>query len=278
MIVWLDRKQRYRADVGIEQDVLRAGEYAAVLSIDEAMARAEAEARRILGDAHSHAASIRESAMAEAAATDAAAQARWEAAAAEGYAAGLRKAHDDANAVMLHEARDAYTAMASAQARLAHLVMAAVERIVCESDRDALFARVTLRLQRLIDEASFVTLTVHPDDVARAREALGLLRDTVGRHAALDVVSDANAPVGSCRCEWDNGVFVTSLDEEMASLRRLLERERMVAPDPAPAYDVEQHAAQHPDLNDAPIEGTIEDTIEGTIEDYAPQPAYGAAA
>lgn len=230
MIVWLDRKHRYPTGVGIEADVLRADEYAAVLSIDDALARAEAQARAIVGDAHSQAASIRHAATEDAHATDAAAQARWEAAAAEGYEAGLQRALDEANAVMLREANDAYTAMASAQARLAHLVMAAVERVVCESDRDALFARVTLRLQRLIDEASFVVLTVHPDDVARAREALSLLRDTVGRQAALDVVPDASTPAGSCRCEWDNGVFVTSLEEEMASLRRLLERELMAVP------------------------------------------------
>ncbi|CAG9166904.1 type III secretion system stator protein SctL [Cupriavidus pampae] len=251
MIVWLDRKQRYRERVGVQGDVLRADEYAAVLSIDDALARAETEARQIVGDAHAQAAAIRQAAIAHAEATDAAAQARWEAAAAQGYEEGLRRAHDEANAVMLHETYDAYATMASAQARLAHLVMAAVERVVCESDRDALFARVTLRLQRLIDEASFVTLTVHPDDVARAREALGLLRDTVGRNAAFDVVPDAAAPAGSCRCEWDNGVFVTSLDEEMASLQRLLERELMASPAPTSfeSADEGQYASANIDEN-----------------------------
>lgn len=225
MILWLDRSHRYAPRVGVDADILRADDFAKVLEVDAVLARAQEEAARIVAEAQAHADAIQAEAREAAAASAASAEERYQASGRLGYAAGLRRALDTAHDTMQYRVREEREAARRSRARLAGIVMKAVEQVVLETDRDALFARISVTLQRLIDNESYLSLTVHPDDAARARRMLTDAAAKAGWLGGFEVVADPAAQDGSCVCEWDYGILVTGLDAQLAAIRRALSQD-----------------------------------------------------
>ncbi|WP_347556987.1 type III secretion system stator protein SctL [Robbsia sp. KACC 23696] len=222
MILWLNQGERYPAHLGVDGDVLRADEHAALLDADATLVRAQRTATEIVAAAREEADALLAAAREAAAQSAARAEERYAASGKLGYAAGLRRALDEAHTTMQVKVWDARQAAVQAQRRLAGVVMKAVEQIVYETNRDALFARIGLTLQRLIDSESYLTLRVHGDDAARARVALQQAAESAGWRGGFDVIVDADAALGSCVCEWDYGVLVTGLDTQLGAIRRAL--------------------------------------------------------
>jgi len=222
MILWLNQGERYPAHLGVEGEVLRAGEYAALLDADATLARAHASANEIVAAGREAAESLLRAARDAADECVRQAEERYAASGRLGYAAGLRRALDEAHMAMQVQVYEARHAAVLSQQRLAGVVMKAVEQIVLETNRNALFARIGLTLQRLIDSESYVTLRVHADDAVRARVALQQAAERAGWHGGFDVIAQAEAALGSCVCEWDYGVLVTGLDNQLAAIRRAL--------------------------------------------------------
>lgn len=222
MILWLNQGERYPAHLGVEGEVLRAADFAALLDADATMARAHAAASEIVAAAREEADALRQAAREAADQSAARAEERFAASGRLGYAAGMRRALDEAHGAMQLQVFKARQSAVLSQRRLAGVVMKAVEQIVLETNRDALFARIGLTLQRLIDTESYLTLRVHADDVRRARIALQQAAESAGWRGGFDVIVEADAALGSCVCEWDFGVLVTGLDSQLAAIRRAL--------------------------------------------------------
>lgn len=222
MILWLNQGERYPDHLGVEGDVLRADEYAALLDADATLTRASASANAMIAAAQNAADAILQAAQDAAEARIRQAEERYVASGRLGYAAGSRRALEEAHGAMQLQVYDTRQAAVLSQRRLAGVVMKAVEQIVFETNRNALFARIGLTLQRLIDSESYVTLRVHADDAVRARSALQQAAERAGWHGGFDVVVEADAALGSCVCEWDYGVLVTGLDKQLAAIRNVL--------------------------------------------------------
>ncbi|MCY0387068.1 type III secretion system stator protein SctL [Robbsia sp. Bb-Pol-6] len=244
MILWLNRSQHDVPRVGVDADVLRADEFAAVLDIDAALVRAQDEAARIVAEARERADAIHEEALAAAQASAASAQERYIASGKLGYAAGLRRALESAHETMQYRVREEREAARRTRARLAGIVMKAVEQVVLETDRDALFERIGVTLQRLIDSESYLSLTVHPGDAARARRMLAEASTKAGWIGGFDVIADAAARDGSCVCEWDYGILVTGLDAQLAAIRRALFQNVDTAPEAGEDANVDDAAPE----------------------------------
>lgn len=222
MILWLNQGERYPAHLGVEGDVLRAGDYAALLDADATLARAHTSAKAIVAAAQEAADALLHAAQNAADESTLRAEERYAASGRLGYAAGLRRALDEAHRSMQLQVHDARRVAIQSQRRLAGVVMKAVEQIVLDMDRNALFARIGVTLQRLIDSASYVTLRVHADDAVRARITLQQAAERAGWQGGFDVIVASDAALGSCVCEWDYGVLVTGLDSQLAAIRRAL--------------------------------------------------------
>jgi type III secretion protein L len=145
-----------------------------------------------------------------------------------GYAAGHRQGLADAHARMEAGARAGREALMAMRERLAAVVFAAARKLLTEAPRESLFRRAADLVGAELEQASFLSVTVHPDDAAHVRQVFGrpgwTLRPTVVEDAAL-------AP-GSCVCEWDDGVLDAGLPAQLAALRRALGQALDAAPDP----------------------------------------------
>jgi type III secretion protein L len=261
MILWLNQGERYPAHLGVEGEVLRAGDFAAVLDADATMARAQACASEIVAAAQETADALLQAAQDAAEQSAARAEERFIASGRLGYAAGMRRALDEAHGAMQLQVREARESAVLSQRRLAGVVMKAVEQIVLETDRDALFARIGLTLQRLIDSESYLTLRVHAEDVVRARLALQQAAESAGWRGGFDVLVDTDAALGSCVCEWDFGVLVTGLDSQLAAIRRAL----LAQPD---AADTSSDRREEADIAD---KAAYADTGDAYRDDEAPE-------
>jgi len=222
MILWLNQGERYPEHLGVEGEVLRAREYAALLDADATLARAYTSANEIVAAGQEAADALLQAARDAADESAVRAEERYAASGRLGYAAGLRRALDEAHMTMQLQVHEARQVAIQSQRRLAGVVMKAIEQIVLETNRNALFARIGLTLQRLIDSESYVTFRVHADDAVRARVALQQAAERAGWHGGFDVIVEADAALGSCVCEWDFGVLVTGLDKQLAAIRNAL--------------------------------------------------------
>ncbi|WP_321839087.1 type III secretion system stator protein SctL [Paraburkholderia bannensis] len=236
MVIWLNHAARDGWSLGVDQDVLGAGEFATLMELDASLAQARADADALLAAAREEAASILQSAQQQADELNAELDAKFESSGRLGYAAGLQRGIDEIHRNMQSHVRDEQHSTRLAQERLARLVMKAAEQVVLESDRDALFARVGATLARVIERESYVTLTVSADDHDRTRSMLEQVAQQAGWQGGFDVRIDPAAAPGACVCEWDCGVLDASLPAQLTALRRALKL-------PARGDEAESHGA-----------------------------------
>lgn len=222
MVIWLNHAARDGWSLGVDQDVLGAGEFATLMELDATLAQGRADADALLAAAREEAAAIVHAAQQQADALNAELDAKFESSGRLGYAAGLQRGIDAVHRDMQSHIRDEQHSTRIAQDRLARVVMKAVEQVVLESDRDALFARVGATLARVIDRESYVTLTVSANDHEPTRTMLEQVAQQAGWQGGFDVRIDPVAAPGTCICEWDCGVLDASLSAQLAALRRAL--------------------------------------------------------
>jgi type III secretion protein L len=217
MVIWL------RGDagpLGVDTDVVRREDLAQVLDLDAAW---EALARRgddVLAQAEARAAAIVGEAEARAAEIVADAERRTAGSTRLGYAAGHRQGLADAHARLQAGARDGRAALQAMRERLASIVYAAARKLLTDAPRESLYRRAADLVGAELEQASFLTVTVHPDDAAHVHHVFSGAGWTV-RPA---VVEDAALAPGSCVCEWDDGVLDAGLPAQLAALRQALDR------------------------------------------------------
>ncbi|MFM0735965.1 type III secretion system stator protein SctL [Paraburkholderia xenovorans] len=248
MVIWLDHAAREGWSLGIDQDVLSGDEFATLMDLDATLVQARADADALLAAAREEASAIVEAARQEADALTAELDEKFESSGRLGYAAGLQRGIDEIHRTIQSRIRNEQQSARIAQERLAGLVMKAVEQVVLESDRDALFARVGATLARVIDSESYVTLTVCALDHAPTRQMLKQVAEQAGWKGGFDVRIDPDAAPGTCICEWDCGVLDASLPAQLTALRRALKHNARSttapAPQAVPQPRIEPHAQE----------------------------------
>jgi type III secretion protein L len=226
MIVWLDPDRQKPPQIHAADGVVRADEFACAIDIESAYRRARDEAREIVAQAERQAAALLKDAQRRADELDEESRKKWVESERLGHEAGHDAGRRDGldeifQALHLH-VRDQREAARRAEQRLADTVMRAVEQIVMQTDRQALYARVGILLQRVVDAQTYVRLVVHPSDFAHASAMLEHAARTAGWSAGYEVVQDEASRPGDCRCEWDYGLLDAGLDAQLAAVRRAL--------------------------------------------------------
>jgi type III secretion protein L len=223
MVIWL------RGDtgpLGVGGDVVRREDVAQLLALDAAAQALDARGAALLVEAEQRAAAIVAAAEARAAAIEADAERRTAGSTRLGYAAGHRQGLADAHARMQAGARDGRAALQSMRERLAAIVFAAARKLLTDAPRESLFRRAADLVGAELEQASFLTVTVHPDDAAHVHQVFAGTAWAV-RPA---IVEDAALAPGSCVCEWDDGVLDAGLPAQLAALRQSLDRALETAP------------------------------------------------
>lgn len=219
MAIWLKQQPKV---IAIDTDVVRAGEFARTMALNDAMEALDEVVQATMHDANRRAAQLVETARRETEAYAASARRKFENSARLGYAAGQRRALAEAHADLLARARDEREELHAQSARLARLVMSAVEQVIAESDRDALMRRIALTVSRAIDDTTHLSVIVSQADAESAKRAFGTIAREANPPLNLEVVVDDAIDEGCCVCEWDYGVIEGNLRAQLAGLERAL--------------------------------------------------------
>ena len=220
MVVWLKHGP---CTLGLEQGLVRAQDYAQLVTLADAVATTTAELETLLAQARDKASDILNQARIEATAIQNQAAELREKAYAVGLARGRLEARDEWTARAVDEAMEARTALERQKERLRDIVAGAVERVVGQTDRKALFAHALQSLSHLIDEVPMLTLRVHEADHDVAKSAVAdLLATLKNAPPRVEIVCDAKMLQGSCLFESDRGLIDAGLETQLASLRRAL--------------------------------------------------------
>jgi type III secretion protein L len=127
-------------------------------------------------------------------------------------------------------ARSNQHALERQRERLGGIVSMAVERLVEQEDKQALFKRALRTIGKLIKDVPMLTLRVNDADHDAAKKALLAMVDQAGSGVPIELVSDAGLAGGSCRFESDNGVIDASLATQLAAIKRAVVRAALAEP------------------------------------------------
>lgn len=212
------------------------------------VARAEAEAARIVEEARREAETIRRLAAEDAAARTAAAQneadavlrAAREKGFEEGYAAGLAEAREAAREILTRLERFVEKAKAVRREVLeaaaeggVDVVLAALRTLLLrevEADRD-LAARLLREAAREISATERVVLRIAEADLDAAPGLAEIVRAEVEGLRSVEVVPDPLVQPGGLVIETDFGRVDAQIETRLAELERALRRTRVAPPD-----------------------------------------------
>lgn len=102
---------------------------------------------------------------------------------------------------------------------LAALVAQAVAQVLLRDEAAAFFAQALRHLDTLAEQSRWLKVRVHPDDLATAQAALGVLGQHWKAGTTLKWETDARLAPGSCICESELGLIDASLQPQLAALR-----------------------------------------------------------
>src|SRR5262249_54371045 len=122
---------------------------------------------------------------------------------------------------------DAQRVQKSMRNRMAELVMLAVEQLVRAESAQALFARATDTIDRIVEGSANLRVSVHPADLEAARAAFGEFEARLrllGPPVPLAVTADPRLAPGACVCESDLGIVDASVSTQLDSMRAAIVR------------------------------------------------------
>lgn len=221
MAVWLTHGP---CTVGLDDGVLRAQDHAQLVSSADVANAIDAERERLLGQAREQADALLADAQAQSDALMAQAQAQFDSAWQQGFDQGTQDAaaHWASQQLVAAEARR--RSLVRQSERLSGIVSMAVERVIEQEDRSALFRRSLRTITRLVKDAPMLTLRVPEADHDSAQRAVDEALAQANTALAIEVVADPQMPEGACRFESDRGVIDAGLDTQLAAIRRAVER------------------------------------------------------
>ena len=254
MAVWLAHGP---CTVGLEGGVLRAGDFARLVSAAEAADTICAERDRLLQLAREQADAMLAEARARAGDLLAHAQARFDEAQRRGREQGLRDAAAQWTAQALDAAEATRRGLVRQSDRLSAIVSLAIERVIEQEDRAALFRRSLRTITKLLRDAPMLTLRVPEGDRDSAQRAVDSVTAEMSTTLPIEIVADAAMPVGACRFESDRGVIDAGLDTQLAAIRRAVSRAaHQVAQDVDAGVDAAGEAQDEGDFDEEATDAT----------------------
>lgn len=231
MVIWL-RSDRIApepdaARVGAHGDVVPRDAFGALMEIDEAYEQLATDREAVLTDARLEAEEILNAAREEAQGIVAEAQREYESAAARGYRDGERRALSEWMERLAGSYADERRLQSKMRERLAQIVTVAVEQIVSVQESSSLFEKALSAVDRIVEGATYLRVSVSPADYDVANTAFERLAARwreLGRPFPLSVVADKRLPPGSCLCESDFGAVDASLATQLRAMRSAVSR------------------------------------------------------
>ncbi|VWC38211.1 type III secretion system protein HrpB [Burkholderia lata] len=230
MVIWLNNSRLAAGEdvqLGLHGDVVRRETFGHLLSIADAYEQLEEDRARVLAQARAEAAEIVAAAEEQAGSLLEEAHDTYEAAAKRGYREGSNRALAEW-VERLADATDAQNRLqVRMRERLADIVASAVESIVQSVDREALFLRALSTVDRIIENSTYLRVSVNPQDYESARAAFDQLAakwHALGRPIPVSIVTDKQLAPGACICETDFGSVDASLKTQLQAMRRAVSR------------------------------------------------------
>lgn len=259
MVIWLNRKEGLPSatplgitasgtDLGVGSDIVRRDTFGVLGDVEAAYRRLNEDREVLLEEARREAQALRAAAREDAEAMREAARREYAEAHAQGFEAGqaqgLEKWFEDL-ALAGAQAREAEARM---REQMARIVAMAVERIVRSEGPGALFTRALESVDRIVENAMYLRVTVHPDDLDVACEVFDELARRwreIGRPMPLSVLPDKRLVPGSCLCESDLGIIDASVTTQLGAVRAAISRAIDAVMDEPEQPGAELHALQH---------------------------------
>jgi type III secretion protein L len=236
MAVWITHGS---GAVGIDDGVIRARDFAHLVDAAALVQEAARERDRVVAEARAQADALLEAAREEASSLVAEAQSSFE----QAYKTGLDRGLHDAATQWAGQALDAAGATRRSlyrqSERLSNLVSMAVERVIDQEDRAALFRRSLRTIVKLVKNVPVLTMRVHELDRDHAQRAVETVLKQSRSSMSIEVLSDPALLPGGCRFESDDGVVDASLDTQLEALRRAVQRAAHHIAPPAPEPELE---------------------------------------
>jgi type III secretion protein L len=232
MAIWF---RHGSSTVGIEDGIIRAADFAAFISLQQAadavqtdrlamLNHAQSQADSCISDAQLEAEVILSEAGQQSELLIAQAQEQYNTAYDEGHAEGYEDATTEWTESALINAHNSQRALQRQRERLSGIVSLAVEAMVEEQDKQAIFRRALRIVSKLVRDVPMLTLRVHLADKEAAEKAIASMVDQLQLKMPIEVVADANAAEGSCNFESDHGVIDASLGTQLKAIKRAVQR------------------------------------------------------
>lgn len=242
MAVWLTHGP---CTVGLDDGVLRAQDHARLVSSAEVAAAIDAERERVLAEAQAQAEAQLADAQAQADELLVQAQAQFDGAWQQGFDQGTQDAAAHWASQQLQAADARRRTLVRQSERLSGIVSMAVERVIEQEDRSALYRRSLRTITKLVKDSALLTLRVPEAERENAQRAVAELAALLQPGLAIEVIADAQMPEGACRFESDSGVIDAGLDTQLAAIRRAVERAaREMAQSPDAADDADDEPTE----------------------------------
>ncbi len=210
--------------VGVEDGVVRAGDFAALTDLLDAAKSLQTERERLLAGVEEEIDAMRTEARQQVEAdTVAARTAReegWAAGHAEGQAAAAQWTEQ-----ALREAASAQRSLIRQTQRLSQIVSLALERIIEHEDRVTLFNRSLAAITKLVRDVPMATLRVSPAELESALTAVTAFAPCAAGRLQIEVKADSRRRRPAARLfESDEGLIDAGLKTQLAAIRRAMER------------------------------------------------------
>ncbi len=184
-----------------ETRIVRAGEYATLLSAVEILDYARAEAERIKKDAQTVYAEQKK----------------------KGYEDGITEGQLQQAEKMLETGLQAVEYLQGLERKIVEVVTIALRKIVGEMDEKELIVRIVRNALDQVRGRQRVLIRVSPEDEPYVREALApMLTRVSAAQAMLDVVPDQRLTAGACMLESEMGVMDASLEVQLKAIESSL--------------------------------------------------------
>ena len=239
--------------VGLIDGVVRAHDFAALVSLQQAADAVHGEHERVHAEASAQAQQLLDAARQQADEMLAQAQAERDRAYEEGFESGRLGALARWAQQALTGAQASQRSLERQRERLGGIVSLAVERMVDGEDRQALYRRALRTVSKLVKDVPMLTLRVHSDDLDAAQKALSSVVEQHGVDVPIEVVGDEVVAEGCCRFESDQGVIDAGLLTQLNAIKRAVVRAAHAALEAAepPAGDASEPEAE-PDREPEP--------------------------
>ncbi|WP_153099967.1 FliH/SctL family protein [Paraburkholderia hayleyella] len=219
MVIWL---RTSHASVALADDVVQAHDWAELVRLDEASGYATRAAEAQREQAQREADAIVRRAHWSAACVLDLAHLRADSHARHCEDSGRQRALVHEHAAHLRYVMAGQAALQDVQTRITQIVEQTVAQIVGEVPRAHVFAHVARTVGLHLEAASFLHITVAPDECTLAAAAFA---EVCLAHRWLvqpKVQADPALAAGTCVCEWDHGVLHASLEAQLRALAQAL--------------------------------------------------------